>query len=203
MQLSVCRHTRAIPTTVVLMVLAGCDGAGRTALCPTGAGTLDVEPTRSITADLDCDGVMDTLVVLVGDQREVVLTVSGSLVGDLHLAGSPEIIGIADFNGDGLLDVALQDFDESQVSADVLLVQREGLRFVPYAPGLRRASMYLFHDVGFSQQCIEDVRPRLRRTETGEVVLAVVHGDYYEPSDCTLLDQMELTVLDDTIRRYR
>jgi hypothetical protein len=190
---------------VVLVAMLGiavsqCRQTRGTESCPANAGVLDMEPARSMMFDLDCDGGIDTLAVTTDPERGLLLSVSGSVAGAVQLTKPGEFIAITDFNGDGVLDVALQRFDESSVTADVLLIERDHVRLAPYAPSLRREAMYLFHDVGFSEGCIDAVRPRVRRTPAGESVLDVARGDYYEARDCAEVDRIELRVVDDTIR---
>lgn len=194
--------------TLLLLVLAfslQCTEASDERVCGDIAGVVNVEPTRRMTFDLDCDGYQDTIVI---DAREaesenaLSLSVYGSLSGTLPLLKDGEIIGIADFNSDGILDVALQRFDESSVTADVVLVGDNEIRLAPFnSADDRRAAMYVLHDIGLSEQCVNAARPRIGRATTGELLIDVATGDYYESADCETVERIQLRLTADSIRR--
>jgi hypothetical protein len=163
-------------------------------------------PARELALDLDCDGRTDSLRVrwerVDGIDRPV-FRLSGSLRGHLVATGDelPKFVGIGDVNGDGTLDVLLEESDESSVSANVLLVRGATLALATYeSPGLREEATYVFHDVGWRSQCLDTLRPRIVGEADGRVVIDVATGGYNGPGDCDQPRRMRMWVLRDTLR---
>ncbi len=130
-----------------------------------------------VTADLDCDGVTDTITVdRIRDGPDRGLPrVTASLNGrprryTLHTDGLPTIVDAGDLDGDGIADLLLANADESISIWPIVILVRPDSLVMPR--GMAAMGVYTFDPIANPHCDYRRLLPRIERGRRGGLLIS-------------------------------
>ena len=213
------RGLLALPMAVLALASAGCRGAGQGT--PRGHAEAQGATTgrsigstaiwiaadrRTAIADFDGSGHPDTLrVERVREGRVLATRISlhGSINAERKVSGDsyPQVVDLVDLNGDGLLDVLLDDVDESSVWTGVLLVGRASLRFATLDPSTPPRTMsFIWPSSEAREACMSAITPSVEHVPGAAPVITVAINGAESAASCMTPRHVKFRVVNDTIR---
>ena len=163
---------------------------------------------KTVVADLDCDGIPDTVRVEWVDQgrkRMVAFRARGpGIHAELIADGDalPDLVEVADLDGDGIRDVVFADVDESSVHSEALLVSKDRMAFPVSVLDVRKLQVYSWDPTEGQSDCLPHLLPRVEAMGD-QLGLSAAFGHASSKKDCMAPSRVLLVIVRDTLRRLK
>lgn len=139
--------------------------------------TRDDSRLRSMLLDLDCDGLVDTVLVEreeVGANRGLpkVIVARGGRTVELRLQSDvlPEIVDAGDISGDGVIDILLSGVSESVTIWPLLVITSYDTLLVP--TDMEEMGVYYFDELTTPECSSRELLPFFERDRDGRLVIS-------------------------------